>query len=1041
MKQKTTALLLVLAMVMSLFAGQQYQKTEVQAAQEDEMVLGSLVKAADGTYYTYPDADVKLSDASKTFYNLSITVDSGHIMTPVTQIGGVTGKGIVVGTDMNVGYTDLTATERYESILFEFASGASEGDIETFVRQLRFTTSNNNQKVAICATTHGNGSTTQITVDGETVDLKYFNGHYYGFVPKVVKWTDAYKTTKSLKFNGVQGYLMTLTSRAEDRFILTSFPISEWDATKAKAGWMGCTRAILADGSSYTDEDTQWQPLKKFEDATKEEFAWRWVSGPETGTTFGYQTTAYGYGTGDGGFETAEGQFSNWSTEGNIEPNGGGVTDEAFGFYGKYIYGRWNDNPDSSYEISGYYIEFGGYPGDEAKIEDNLGQVIVAAEETTNEIITDGSYTDTPKPTPTANSSATPTANSSATPTATATASPEATKIPIRDEVKIVNTTTDKSGNEIVKEGTVLKADASGVNPQESHDSLTYQWYQVDDEGKKVPIAGATGSNYTLTSEDVGQKFVVEVTGNGNYYGTLASNPYEAKRTDADITIDQPQPSGSATPAPDSKMTIVVNPTIEDYVYTLQKADGTQVTPGTEMVVKDKDGNTISPDSDGYYEQPAGGMIQFSELDKDETYVIVKKKKDETTGETSGVVGPTIEDVKTEYDDNKTEDKKDDTIEIIVDPALSDSVYAIRKWEDGKWNDIPIVKDSDGKWIPDSSLSGDKVWTDANETIVTFSKLPADGTYKVVAKSKDGNITDITPDEIIGGSGDIKVERPETPVTATPTPAVSQAPSASIAPEPTAAPVTVSFAPEVEKKADTFIKDYFTDTNGKIITTVTDLTRDKIVSGETVWKTLTTVEKQAVNQLIKEKGGKYTYEQLLKKAKAYKIPGFKVIKFMQKKTKAKLKLIKCKGAKIVCTSTNKKVATIDKKGVISAKKPGRATVTFTAMKGKYTNRLVIDVRVKKKFKNAKELSKFSSKVIKTPTVLVAKKRLLKKTSRIDVYDLEKTSKVQYKPIKKKILTINKKGKYTGKKRGSTLVQVKINQNKKVYLLYVYVTIY
>lgn len=162
---------------------------------------------------------------------------------------------------------------------------------------------------------------------------------------------------------------------------------------------------------------------------------------------------------------------------------------------------------------------------------------------------------------------------------------------------------------------------------------------------------------------------------------------------------------------------------------------------------------------------------------------------------------------------------------------------------------------------------------------------------------------------------------------------------------------------------------------------------------------------------------------------------------MQKKSKAKLKLIKCKGAKIVCTSTNKKIATVDKKGVISAKKPGRAIVTFTAMKGKYTNRLVIDVRVKKKFKNAKELTKFKSNVIKTPTVLVAKKRLLKKSSRIDVYDLEKKSKVQYKPIKKKILTINKKGKYTGKKRGSTLVQVKINQNKKVYLLYVYVTIY
>ena len=43
MKQKTTALLLVLAMVMSLFAGQQYQKTEVQAAQNntEEVIINT----------------------------------------------------------------------------------------------------------------------------------------------------------------------------------------------------------------------------------------------------------------------------------------------------------------------------------------------------------------------------------------------------------------------------------------------------------------------------------------------------------------------------------------------------------------------------------------------------------------------------------------------------------------------------------------------------------------------------------------------------------------------------------------------------------------------------------------------------------------------------------------------------------------------------------------------------------------------------------------------------------------------------------------
>ena len=107
MKRKTLALLLVVAIVMSLFAGQQYQSTKVQAAAEDEIVLGSLVKASEGTYYTYPNAEVKLADSTKAFHNLTITVDSGHIMTTATQIAGVTGHGVVSGADMNVGFTDL----------------------------------------------------------------------------------------------------------------------------------------------------------------------------------------------------------------------------------------------------------------------------------------------------------------------------------------------------------------------------------------------------------------------------------------------------------------------------------------------------------------------------------------------------------------------------------------------------------------------------------------------------------------------------------------------------------------------------------------------------------------------------------------------------------------------------------------------------------------------------------------------------------------------------------------------------------------------
>jgi hypothetical protein len=95
--------------------------------------------------------------------------------------------------------------------------------------------------------------------------------------------------------------------------------------------------------------------------------------------------------------------------------------------------------------------------------------------------------------------------------------------------------------------------------------------------------------------------------------------------------------------------------------------------------------------------------------------------------------------------------------------------------------------------------------------------------------------------------------------------------------------------------------------------------------------------------------------------------------------------------------------------------------------------------VRKKFKNATELKKFKSNVIKTPTILIAKKRKLHKSTKIKIYGLEKDAKVQYKSYNKKALPINKKGKYTAKKKGKSLMRVIVKQNDKKYFLYLYVT--
>lgn len=1357
LKKRALSLLLAFSMVMSLFTGQTIYTSEVQASSEAQIDLKELKKSADGTYYTYPDAVITHPDSDKKFHSMTVSVDFGHLKITSTEIADIAGLGIIAGSDMNVDFETLSTANKYESISFEWPEGATMEQMQSFIRTIQFTTSNRVQTVSIHATTKSSADL-KTTISGKEVQLFYFNGHYYGYVPMDnKKWSNAYKESKSATFCGAQGYLATLTSRAEDRFILASFKDY---GNYAKKGWLGCSRAVLADGSSYTDADTTWKDLTKFDFATcEQDFVWRWVSGPEAGQRFGYQNHAFGDGTyGDGGFVTDNGMFSNWNNSSNIEPNGGASTNEAFGYYGKYEYGRWNDNADDSEDgIYGYYIEFGGFDGDEAKFEESLDQIIISTTKVTDDIITDGSYKDstntetekTPisgKPviknqttdddgnpivkegtvlsadvsgvipdaahdglsyqwyiknpngtlapidgaieknltlttdtidkelvvkafasgdytgevvsdpydttrtnsgidteedadttddkgtlviyptventiygikdeegnvyglgsldalpavdgdgntlTPNASgypgyyqvepgskivftidndknyivheiqlesdttntevvsptipdsdittdydkNNSTETAddtisividpaltdykyavlkkvdgkyvevpmtkdaegnyvaspNTSTNPWSdggenvvtftglpadgtykviavtssdsadtdikeltpdqviggsediTATA-PEEVKTPISGKPVIINGTTDDDGSTIVKEGSVLTATLAGVAPINCHTSLTYQWYVKNSDDTLTPIDGATAQSYTLTADTVDKELVVKAFGNGNYTGEVESNPYDTTRTNSGIDVgDDPIDVPGATPLPDDKRTITINPTMKDTIYAIKDENGNVYGAGdlTALPAVDGNGNTLTPNVTdsayaGYYQIEAGGKIVFT-VDKNKNYIIHEVKNTSTNTE---VISPTIpdSDIETKYDDNNTANNKaDDTISITVAPALSDYKYAVLKKVDGKYVEVTVAKDANGNYaLSDTSTSP---WSNGGETEVTFTGLPADGTYRIVAVSSsdsaDTIIKDLTPDQIIGGSADITAPAPGT----APTPSVS--PSAAPLASPSANPASGSSFTQTEiDAADKFIKEHATDPNGKIVTEITDLTRDIVVSGETKWNNFTEKEKAAVNERLKEQGCPYTFQQLLDMAKGYKIPGFKVKKYMKKGTKSKLKLVKCKGATIVCTSTNKKVATVNKKGVIKAKKVGKATLTFTAIKGIHTNRLVIKIIVKKKFKNAKELKKFKNKAIKTPTVLIAKKRVVKASTKIRIYDLKKGSKYKYTSLNKKVLKITKKGKYTGKKPGSSLVRVKIHQNDKDYLLYVYVTIY
>lgn len=636
------------------------------------------------------------------------------------------------------------------------------------------------------------------------------------------------------------------------------------------------------------------------------------------------------------------------------------------------------------------------------------------------------------------------------------------TKTSITGKPKIINETKGKDigtgeSYEVKREGTILTADIDDVGPEGAKDSLTYQWFVKDSDGKLTPIQDATDKSYILTADEIDKELVVEVTGNGKYKGSKASDGYDTTRTDADVKIED---DGNGN------RIIVVSPTMKDTVYAIVDASDEDGKPLLDIPTTDATGMPIQPsiftdELPGYYMTQPGGKLTFT-VKKDKEYIIYARR--EKTLDVV-VVGPEIKDVSIkDYDDKNTlTDNEDDTISIEVNPADDNYQYAILKKEDGKYYDLTVRYDEEkGEYVYDKDATGSYL-TKGGEGKVTFSGLPADGTYKVVAIPKGKTLDDeifkgLTPSQIQGGSEDIvSTSKPIlSDPNATQDPNAAKDPNATKDPNasPTApaakADATVPTAPaqtgivltpEQQDRVEKFVNEHGKDPSGNIITTVNDLTKDIITSGEDEWNKMSSEEQAAVNQRLRDGGCPYTYPELLELAKAYKIPGFKLHKVMKKGTKSKLKLMKCKGATIIVTSTNKKVAVVNKKGVIKAKKKGKATLTITAVKGKYSNRLVVNVDVRKKFKNAKELKKFKSSRIKTPTILIAKKRQVKKSTKIKIYGLEKNAKVKYLSYNKKALPLNKKGRYTAKKKGKSLMRVTVKQNDKTYLLYLYVTAY
>ena len=189
---------------------------------------------------------------------------------------------------------------------------------------LQFTGSLANVNSALATLSYTRGSSGSDTLEISLVEPGevFFagTGNLYEYIAFTGTWQEAEAHAQTLTRYGATGYLTTITSAEENNFV---------SARLEGAGWMGAS-----------DVDTEGD--------------WKWVTGPEAGTSFWS-------GAEDG--SAVGGAYENWNSG---EPNDF-TTGEDCGQFLAGASGQWNDLPCTGIDLAGYVAEF-GQGGDEVTV-------------------------------------------------------------------------------------------------------------------------------------------------------------------------------------------------------------------------------------------------------------------------------------------------------------------------------------------------------------------------------------------------------------------------------------------------------------------------------------------------------------------------------------------------------------------------------------------------------------------------------------------------------------------------------------------------
>ena len=247
-RKNCSALLMACALTFMLLT------TTLSFAQTNSLTLGCPTRNGSGDYL-YSNLDLNAGDGVVRSISISFSDDPDGCSIDLPDI---TPPGWSIASS-SIYSTYITLPE-----------GVSATDIENYLRLVSFRVPNNTiRSVSIIM---------QTNISGNVI---YYsdNGHYYQYVPFTNSemdwtWIDCYNAAKEMTYCGRQGYLATLTSLDEDKFVtrLVSTPM-----------WVGGTRLSPTDNDTssstqyYASFDTGDEPNADDTDY------WYWACGPEKG--------------------------------------------------------------------------------------------------------------------------------------------------------------------------------------------------------------------------------------------------------------------------------------------------------------------------------------------------------------------------------------------------------------------------------------------------------------------------------------------------------------------------------------------------------------------------------------------------------------------------------------------------------------------------------------------------------------------------------------------------------------------------------------